>query len=344
MTSQQSEKYFLYATLIGAFILCFFIFKPFLYALILALIFSVIFGSMHKKIFNMTGQKKRLSAFISSLIVFLCVVIPFILLGTKILQEAINFYSNVGNNAIISLIKDTLDNLSRNYPNISGSSPSLDSYLNQGVTWLVGNIGSIFSNTAQIIIELFVFLGALYYLFKDGKQFRNMVISLSPLEHIYDEKILDKLELTINSSVKGTLLVALIQGILTGIGFTIFGVPNPALWGAVAALSALIPSVGTALIIAPATLFLFLTGPIGPALGLLIWGAIGVGLIDNFLGPKLIASGSKLHPFLVLLSVFGGLSLFGPIGFLLGPFVLSLLFVLFEVYSDIRKNQKQSIC
>ena len=137
--------------------------------------------------------------------------------------------------------------------------------------------------------------------------------------------------------------MALIQGILTAVGFALFGVPNPTLWGSVAAIAALVPSVGTALVLFPAILFLYWSGAALSALGLLLWGATAVGLIDNFLGPKLAGRGMRLHPFLILLSILGGIALFGPIGFLLGPLVLSMLFVLLEIYSVINKEHESGL-
>ena len=100
-----------------------------------------------------------------------------------------------------------------------------------------------------------------------------------------------------------------------------------------AAIAALIPSVGTALVFVPAIILLFISGQIFAAFGLLLWGALAVGLIDNFLGPKLIGRGMHLHPLLVLFSVLGGIVFFGPIGFVLGPIILSLLFALLDIYS-----------
>ena len=134
--------------------------------------------------------------------------------------------------------------------------------------------------------------------------------------------------------------MALIQGILTAVGFTFFGIPNATLWGSVAAITALIPGIGTALVLLPAILYLYFSGETLFAVGLLLWGMTAVGLVDNFLGPKLASYGMRLHPFLILLSVFGGVGFFGPLGFLLGPLVLSLLFALIEIYFAIKKEHE----
>ena len=200
------------------------------------------------------------------------------------------------------------------------------------------NLSAVFSNVAKTTLGIFIFLIALYYLFKDGLKLKEAVVAFSPLKNTDDETIFTKLSSATNSVVKGTLLIALIQGILTAIGFIIFGIPNATLWGSLATITALIPSVGTAIILLPSILYLFSIGNVFSALGLLIWGIVVVGLVDNLLRPKLIERGIRIHPFLILLSTLGGISLLGPIGFLLGPIILSLLAVLFQIYLSLGKE------
>jgi predicted PurR-regulated permease PerM len=228
-----------------------------------------------------------------------------------------------------------VDSLRGKFPLMRDFSIDVDQYLKQWVGWLLQNLGSIFSNLAKIIVSSFIFLFALYYLLKDGIRLKKTIIALSPLAADDNEAIIQKLEGTMASVIKGSLLIALIQGVLTAVGFTIFGVPNAFLWGSVAVIAALIPGIGTSLVLAPAVIFLFLSGGTLSAIGLLVWGIGAVGLIDNFLGPKLIGRGMQLHPFLVLLSVLGGIGFFGPLGFLFGPLVLSLFFALIDIYTSL---------
>jgi predicted PurR-regulated permease PerM len=108
------------------------------------------------------------------------------------------------------------------------------------------------------------------------------------------------------------------------------------LWGSFAVVAALIPGFGTALVIVPGVIYLFFASTTLHAIGLLIWGILGVGLIDNYLGPLLVNRGVHIHPFLILLSVMGGLVFFGPIGFIAGPLLVALLFALLEIYKTTR--------
>lgn len=342
MSYQKSEIYFLSVLLAGMFVLSFFIFQPFLSALILAIIFATVFAPVHKKILAKLGEKNSgLSALLSTAFVLVVIVVPVTLLSIQIFQEATLLYSSLVDNGGMAGLSRAIQEVVRSFgiPFISVESIDAGQYLKQGLSFVIQNLGTIFSNIAKIMVGLFILLIALYYFFKEGSRLKKSVATLSPLQDIYDETIFKKLEIAINSVVRGSIAVGLVQGVLTALGFTIFGVPSPVLWGSMAAISALIPGFGTSLVLIPAILFLFFTGATSGALGLLVWGFVAVGLVDNVLGPKLIGRGAKLHHFLVLLSVLGGISLFGPLGFIFGPLSLALLFAFLEIYSTIRGSR-----
>ena len=344
MNHQKSELYFLLILLVGIFILAFFIFKPFLYALILAIVFATVFEPVHKMTLVITRERKGLAAFLATAPVLIVVVAPLALLGIQIFQEATGLYSSLVENGsatdLSRFVGDTIQGLTRFSPVPIEFSLDVSQYLKQGLSWLLQHLGPLFANVARAMVGIFIFLVALYYLFKDGRKLKAAVVALSPLQDIHDETIFNKLGLAINSVIKGNLAVALIQGMLTAVGFAIFGIPNATLWGSVAAITALIPGIGTALVLLPAILYLYFSGETFFAVGLLVWGMVAVGLVDNFLGPKLASYSMRLHPFFILLSVLGGVGFFGPLGFLLGPLVLSLLFALLEIYFAIKKEHE----
>jgi predicted PurR-regulated permease PerM len=181
---------------------------------------------------------------------------------------------------------------------------------------------------------------SIFYFLKDNAHWKKVIMILSPLADADDKKILDRLSNSVNGIIKGYLFIALLQGILMGVGLALFGVPNPALWGLVTMITAFIPTIGTALISVPAILFLFLTGQTIAAVGLLIWAVAIVGMIDNLLSPIIVGSRINLPPLLILFSVLGGISLLGPVGILMGPLTISLLYALISLY---RHEFKQSV-
>jgi predicted PurR-regulated permease PerM len=344
MNNRNIGLYFFITIFLAVCVLSFFIFKPFLYPLILAIVFTTIFGPIHKKIFVAIGGKSGLAAFISTILVLIIVVVPLTFLGFQILREVSGLYSTLsssdGTATLFSGWNGAIQHLIDFSPVSINVVPDVEQYLTEGLVWLSGHLGQIFLNVAAMGVDIFIFLVALYYLFKDGHRLKKAVVIFSPLKDVHDEAILGKLALAVKSVVGGNIVVALVQGMLTALGFVIFGVPNAVLWGSVAAIASLVPTVGTSLVIVPAILYLFFQGQTLFAGGMLIWGFVAVGLIDNYLGPKIASQGMRIHPLLVLLSVLGGIALFGPLGFIMGPLVLSLLGALIEIYFTIRREHE----
>lgn len=351
MNTQKPQFYFLLVILAGTSILVFFIFRPFLYALILATVFATIFQPVYQKILGFLRGRQGLAALVTTFIVIVFVFTPIIFLGIQISQEAQRLYFSLtdgsGKDVVFSIFNNSINILQKYFPgiqefslNIDGStSLTINQYVRQALSWLIQHLGSIFGSFARIAVSSFIFLISLYYLLKDGHRLKGLLISLSPLIDTDDEIIFKKLELAVNSVVKGSLIIAFTQGVLTAIGFAVFGVPNAVLWGTMATIAALIPGIGTALVITPAIIFLFFTSGLFYGFGLLAWGIGAVGLIDNFLGPKLVGHGMRVHPLIILLSVLGGLAFFGPIGFLLGPLTISLFFALLDIYFSLRTRE-----
>jgi predicted PurR-regulated permease PerM len=341
MHEKKLEVYLFFILLALALYLVFSIFSPYLYAIILAIVFAVIFAPLHTRIGRILPKHKSLSALMTVLTVVIIVLIPLIFFGVQLSDEIKNLYDyaftaseGVG---FIGKLTDAANNLLTKISPFGFQAPVFDavdteSYVLSSLAWVRGHFGDIFSGLAKLFVNLFLFLIALYYFIKDGHKFRREIVEISPFKDERDETILDKLKLAILSIVKGSILVSLMQGALSMIGFSIFGVPSPVLWGSVAIVAALIPGLGTSLVLLPAILFLFFTGSTGAGIGLLIWGVVAVGLIDNIVGP-----------FLILISALGGIGYFGAIGFLLGPIALSFLFTLLDIYKTIIIKDRQNI-
>jgi predicted PurR-regulated permease PerM len=339
---QTIRPYFLMAAILGAGVLTITVFFPFLKPLALAAVFAVVLQGLYQRIVRLLGGWPSTSALLTVLISVFFILLPLSLIGVLVGNEARGLYVSLETGSGQGIIAQTFLRVDETFGGVPGigeftrnASVDINTYTKEALQWITNHAGEIFSSVSQLLLAFFIFFIALYYLLRDGKRVREILIELSPLSDREDTRVFDRLELAVNSVIKGNLVIALVQGVLTTVGFTIFGVPNTILWGMVAAVAALIPGIGTGLVFIPAVAFLFFTGATFPALGLLIWGALGVGLIDNFLGPKLVGRGMNLHPLLVLLAVLGGLMYFGPAGIFLGPLTLSLLFALVSIYSDV---------
>ena len=342
MVNRKIQLSFIVVLLIGVLLLSFSILKPFLAPLALAAIFAIVLQPLYKKIVENMPNRTALAALTTVLISIVGILIPITLLGTQIFSQAAQLYSTLsqeggGQNFIITTINNLGRILNGFLPGagdfFTNLSLNIDMYIKQGLAWVIEHLGSALSSISRLLLGLFIFIISLYYLLQDGGKLKEAIIKLSPLNDKDDVIIFKKLEAAVNSVVKGSLLIALLQGTLTAIGFSIFGVPNSILWGTVTVIAALIPGIGTALILFPAVIYLFIIGSTLPALGLLIWAVGAVGLVDNFLSPRLVGRDLELHPLFVLLSVLGGVVFFGPVGLFLGPITISLLFAFLSIYS-----------
>jgi predicted PurR-regulated permease PerM len=198
--------------------------------------------------------------------------------------------------------------------------------------WIKTHGADVFSSGAGLVLKTFIFFVCLYFFLFDRERFLQEMMALSPLKDSVDKSIASRMVETVRGVVFGSLIVACIQGVVAGIGLTLFGVPGALIWAACVIISAQIPMLGTSIIMIPAVLYLFLTGHTGAGIGLLIWALLAVGLIDNMLQPLIVGGRTRMHALLILLSMLGGLEYFGPIGFVLGPTVLAAFLVILEMY------------
>lgn len=329
MQEQSIRKYFFFALFLLGAGLAVFILWPFAKVIILSIALSAV-------LFPVYGfLKKHLRvAWVSSLltvVLFLLVLcVPLFIIGTLIFTESQNFSAWVtdhgGLDNITRVFNRSIENV---FP---GGSINLSDSIASVASKFTASVGTIFSATLSMLFSLFLVLLSMFYFLKDGISWKQILVHFSPLSDESGDKILNKLNTAVNGIVKGYLLIAVVQGVLMGLGLALFQVPNAALLGLLAAIASLVPTVGTALVAIPVVLFLVIAGHTGAAIGFGIWAMALVGSVDNFLNPYFVGKKIAIHPLLVLFSVLGGLVLMGPIGILIGPLSISFIYALSSVY------------
>lgn len=331
---KKLQHYFFLALLLGVLVLLFYVMRPFLSALVLAFTLSIIFRPLYTRLHRRFGGNGSLASLVTVSVVIVAVLIPFILIGSLLFGEARDTYlalsANGGGPSVVNKVTTSF----QHYLNRFVPAATIDAgvYIQYGLQWIVSHLDSLFSKFFQIILTIFIMMIAIFYLLRDGLKLRERYIFLSPLSDSYDETILDRISTSISSVVKGSLVIAVVQGVLAAIGVSFAGLPNPLIWGLLATIGSLIPGLGTAVVIGPAIIYLFVIKDLPHAFVLLAWQLLVVGLVDNFMAPYLMKRGMKVHPFLILLSVLGGIAYFGPIGFILGPVILAFFSALLDIY------------
>ena len=330
------QKYFFIGLLFLVSILIFFIFLPFIEVIILSAIFAVILSPLHKKLTGLLAGRSGISAFVVILLFAVIIIVPVFLLTVQILDESKNLYIQLTSQTELNYAQQITyvieKPIQRFYP---GFSFDIGAIIGVGTDLVIGHLSAIVSSVFNIVTGIILMFISLYFFLRDGSKFKKVLVVLSPMNNEYDERIFSKIKQTVLSTVKGVLLIAIIQGLLAGIGMKIFGVPNATLWGSVSAVASLVPGLGTAIIFIPAVSYMFIIGNVPFAIGLLLWGILIVGLVDNFLGPYLYSRGSEIHQLIMLFAVLGGIGLFGPVGFIFGPIIVALFFALIEIYQTL---------
>lgn len=330
MQPKTIEKYFFFGLLSATIIFVFFIFRPFWIILILGASFSIVLLPVYKW-FKKYHSPNWLASLLTLFFFIIVLCIPLFAIGSIVFNQSQNLYhSAIANGNATPFITSVGNKINQFLPN--DITFNINDKISAFISYLTNNIATIFSTTITTIFSFVLLLLAIFYFLKDGESWKETMLRLSPLSEGADEKIVNKLYHTINGVLKGYILIAFIQGTLMGAGLAIFHVPDPAIWAVIAGIAAIIPPLGTAVVSVPAVIFLFVTGHIGAAIGLLIWAILIVGTGDNVLKPYIVGRKIDVPSFLILFSVLGGIAFLGPVGILIGPLAVSMLYTLTEIY------------
>ena len=347
INTKVRSKYFLILFLAVSY-LAFLLIKPFVSSLLTGALIAYVFYPLYKKVEKKT-ENKNFSALLVSVILVVMIAVPLFFLINAISRETYIFYLQTKQKFASNKIFDaecTEGKLCELTNVISEllTNPKVRFYFEDTLAKIAAFIAkqasSFLLSIPTILINFFVALFSIFYLFRDGEAFVNKLKTYLPMKKRYQEEIFKSFNETAKAVIYSQIVIALVQGSLGALGFFLFGISVPILWGVVMVFSAFIPVVGTALIWVPAALSLVLNGIFGESVliwkgvGLLLYGMLVISSVDNIIRPIAVGERSKLHPLLVLLGAIGGLKLFGFIGFIMGPLILALLVSFLRIYES----------
>jgi predicted PurR-regulated permease PerM len=318
--------------------------KPYLLDIFMALVLFFTAKPLYLALTRLLRGLRGIASAITCLILLLIILIPLFSLMSIIATQALEFSSQVTkgmqNGELWQWIATKIDAFKLYLVHLNLPLPPGDIQLEQIIQTVVGKASAfIYTNSIGLIkgfsvffFDLLLVLFITFFMFMQGDDFIAAIKRLSPLDPVHNDEILKETETTIKATLWGTVIVAFAQGILGGVGFLLFGLPQPAFWGTVMIPASVIPVVGSTVIWGPAAIYLLFTGHIAKGLGLIFWGGVVVSLIDNILKPILVKGSSETPSIFILFSILGGLTYFGMIGFILGPLILSFLLSLLRIY------------
>ncbi len=308
---------------------------PFAIVLVTAAIAAVVITPVEKKLRKIV-KKSWLSSLIMVIVVFVLIVGPLAAAAVIMAQQAIDIVQATVANpdwvahfrldqqpfimALPAFLRDYI--LSLDVPDL----------LRTIAQWASENAVAALSGGAALVFKIGIFFVCLFFFLSEREKMVAEFLALSPFKDSVDKNILARLVETVRGVVFGSIIVSIIQGIVAAIGFTIFGIPGALIWAAVVVIASQVPVLGTSTVTVPAVIYLLLIGHIPAAIGMALWAAFGVGLIDNMVSPFIVGGRTRMHALLILIAILGGIQYFGPIGFILGPTVLAAFLVVVELY------------
>lgn len=349
LSSTTLRTAFVLLLLAGTAVLFFAVVWPFFTPLLLGAILASLCYPLHQRLTRWLGGRTSLAASLTLLIVFLLVAGPLSAFVGVVVKQAVN----VSNDAIpwvqqhfgAATAFNAHDWLVERFPALAQYVPEQARIMeNVGHVakaaggFLVAGVSAMTTGTAVFILDLFVMFYAMFFFLRDGERLVEKIFQYAPLNHKDEARLMQRFTSVTRASIKGTFVIGIIQGFLAGIGFWIAGIDGAAFWGTLMTILSVVPGIGSALVWVPGVAYLYLTGHALAATLLLIWCAAVVGTIDNVLRPTLVGKDARIPDLLILVGTLGGLFLFGPVGFIVGPIVCGLFLTVLDIYSATFKD------
>jgi predicted PurR-regulated permease PerM len=316
-------------------------------AVLWAVVIAVLFAPLNRQLLKSMQNGRNLAALASVAIIVFMVILPFGLLISALLTEASAVFESIRSGQfalgpiiehLMGALPDWMTNLLSWFglTNVTAVQQRLSNTLGGAGQFIAERLLNLGQGTAEFFINLFIMLYLLFFLFRDGPELLRRVTRAIPLQPEQKSAIAEEFTLVVRATVKGNIIVAIVQGTLGGVMFWLLGIHAALLWGALMALLSLLPAVGSALIWLPVAIYLLLTGAIWQGIVLIVYGALVIGLIDNFLRPVLVGRDTQMPDYVVLIATLGGIVIFGINGFILGPLIAAMFITLWNIYSKPR--------
>ena len=305
--------------------------SPFLGPLVLAALVVALVSPLYERMAHRLGGRRRLAALLASVGVLLAVVLPSVLVAFLLVEQAAELLGRLATLLGEGSLTERLGRLGWLFSPVVerlealGIAEALRGALGQLGTLLSHQIGPALGALAELGIGTFILLVGIYYLFQDGPALFEEIVEIVPMDPAHAREMGADLAAVLRSLFLATFFTGIVQGILGFVAFAIVDVPQALAWAALMAfcsiLFSLVPLLGTGLVWVPVAIWLFLQGRWIAGLFILGWGLLVLGSVDNVIRPLVTRATGSLHPLLVLVTVLGGVSLFGPLGAILGPLV-----------------------
>lgn len=316
--------------------------RGFLMTILVAALLSGLLYPVFTWLTRKFGGREKSAAGVTLLFTILIIIGPLAGVVSLVVSQASSITENV-RPAIERAINEPtyLDRLLRQAPGYEYVAPyrpqileTAGDVVNSIGRFLMTSLQNTTRNTVSFLFHFIIALYTIFFLLLDGPGMLRAVLNHLPLHRDEKEQLMERFVSVTRATLKGTIIIGVIQGVAAGVAFWIAGVPNAAFWTVVMSVMSILPLIGSALIWVPACIILFASGHVTAAILLALYCALIVGSIDNVLRPRLVGQDTKMHDLVILFSTLGGLAVLGPLGFIIGPVLAGLFVTSWEIFGQ----------
>jgi predicted PurR-regulated permease PerM len=322
--------------------------KIFIVPVIVAATLATLFYPLYAYFLKVFRNNKGVSSFVCCLSILLCLIAPTYFMVNLVVHQGVDLYQSAG-----PMVKDVLTkgNKSELLMRIKALpamhwievSPALSVPLNEAIQKLVtvgtNAINKTSAGLLEFAINIFVMFFTMFYFFMDGGSLVKRLKYIVPIRHDYADMIIARFLLISRATVLGTVIIAVIQGALGALTLLIFGVKLWLMWGLVMGILSLMPFVGSSTVLVPTGIIKIILGDVGAGIGIICISVLGISNLDNFIRPRIVGGSAKLHDLVIFFSSLGGIAVFGPLGFIVGPVIAALFVAVLDIYELEFKQQ-----
>ncbi len=313
-------------------VLSFLLLKPILLSIIVGVILAFIFNPLYNLLHKFTNSK-NLSATLICFFLILLIILPLWFLTPILIKQSIKIYTASQQIDFVAPLQNIFPSLFASEEFSAEIGSILHSFVTKMTNSLMNSLSQLILNFPGLFLQFLVVFFTFFFVLRDKEQLITYIKSLLPFSKDVETKLFESSKGITSSVIYGQVVIGLLQGLVVGVGFFIFKVPNALILTLLASLAGIFPIIGTTLIWIPVIIYLFIAGNTFPAVGVAIFGLVSSS-IDNFIRPVIVSKRTKIHSSLILVGMIGGLFLFGILGFILGPLILAYLLIILEIYRN----------
>ncbi|MEM9602183.1 MAG: AI-2E family transporter [Pseudomonadota bacterium] len=311
----------------------------FLMVIFMAGLFAAVFHPFYLRARRRLAGREALASLATVLVALCFVFVPILLVGSAAVGQAVLLQDNfaalirwVAEPGAVSRVLEYLPFYEALLPFREVVISQLTDVLGSASKKAVELLQSVTIGTVNMVLQLVIAVYAMFFLLIDGDKLLKRILYYLPLDDHDEQLLLNRFTSVTRATIKGTVVIGVLQGGLAGIAFALVGLPSALFWSIAMMLLSVVPGIGTALVWVPATLYLLATGEVISGIGLGLFCAVVVGSLDNVLRPKLVGNDTELHELMIFFSTMGGLAMFGFLGFIIGPIVGALFVTVWHIY------------